>query len=326
MSEPKVYIIILNWNGWQDTLECLASVVKLNYPNYQVVVVDNGSTDDSVRQIKEWVAVQGAKHIVLIETGQNLGYAGGNNAGLRYALERGGLDYAWVLNNDTTVDPGALAALVAKMRRENDRVICGSVLLHYEEPLKIWALGGRYDRWFAQGWHIGGDKQYDPGQTAQYLKIARRIDYVVGASVFVARHFLTEIGLMSEDYFLFFEELDWAVRAKGRYRLALAPDSLVYHKGGSSVKKKEKEEGLRAGHFSPLFDRYITRNRLLFTKKFYPYCLPVLYLSVLGYILDRLRVGAWDSVRIIWGELGRHFSRDIFRFSRHNTRPAGQGR
>ena len=107
MTEPKVYIVILNWNGWQDTLECLASVVKLNYQNYQVVVVDNGSTDGSVGRIKEWIASQRAARALLVETGKNLGYAGGNNAGLRYGLARGDLAYAWVLNNDTTVDPNA---------------------------------------------------------------------------------------------------------------------------------------------------------------------------------------------------------------------------
>ena len=154
------------------------------------------------------------------------------------------------------------------MRQVNDRAIpFGPAALRRAAEDR--ALGGRY---VAGSPGIGASAVIScmiRGR-APIEKMAARIDYVVGASVFVPRQFLDEIGLMSEDHFLFFEELDWAVRAKGRYRLALAPDSLVYHKGESSLEKKEKEEGLRPGHFSPLFDRYITRNRLLLPENSIP--------------------------------------------------------
>lgn len=102
MYYPKVYIIILNWNGLKDTLECLESVFKLDYLNFEVIVVDNGSTDDSVN-----VILKTYPQVRLIENRENLGYTGGNNIGMRYAIERDA-DYIWLLNNDTIVEEDTL--------------------------------------------------------------------------------------------------------------------------------------------------------------------------------------------------------------------------
>jgi len=301
---PKVYILVLNWNGWRDTIECLESLLKLEYPNYQIVIIDNGSTDESVSQLSLWK--ERHPEVVLLETGNNLGYAGGNNFGLRYVLEKGDFDYVWILNNDTVVETKALFYLVQRMQEEPKAGICGSAVLHYERRDVIWALGGIYDKWFAQAFHLMGDQKYDPDYLEKNLtKIEKKMSYVVGASVLVSRKFLEEVGLMAEDYFLFFEEIDWATRARRKFSLILAPRSVVYHKGGASLKRRE---GKQNGRFSLVFDQYTTRNRLRFTLKFYPYLLPILYLSILGYIIDRIRCGAWENVAVIWKETTNHFA------------------
>jgi len=292
-NSVKVAIIVLNWNGWQDTIECLESLLKLNFSDYQIMVVDNGSTDDSAEIIKAWA--KDKTSVALIETGKNLGFAGGNNVGLRFALSKS-FDYFWILNNDTVVEPDALHYLVERMRVRPDAGICGSTILYYHDRNRIWALGGAYNKWFAEGRHFEINKTFDRSRIDKYQKLERKLDYIVGASMLVSRSFLQDVGLMCEDYFLFFEELDWAMRARGRYRLALAPKAVIYHKVGVSI---TKSEGGKQRRFNLTADYYGTRNRLAFTRKYFPYALPTLYLSILGYIIDRIRVRAWENAAMI---------------------------
>ena len=292
-TSAKVAIIVLNWNGWQDTLECAASLLKIDHPDYHIIIVDNGSSDDSVEKIKDWIKDKPA--VTLLETGKNIGFAGGNNVGIRFALSKG-FDYFWILNNDTVVEPDALHYMVEEMRVRPDAGICGSTILYYHDRHRIWAMGAAYNKWFAEGRHLEVNKTYDKGRIDKYQKLERKLDYIVGASMLVSRAFLQAVGLMCEDYFLFFEEMDWAMRARGRYRMALAPKAVVYHKVGSSI---TKSEGGKQRRFNLMADYYATRNRLAFTRKYFPYALPTLYLSILGYIIDRIRVGAWENVALI---------------------------
>src|SRR5699024_6413658 len=122
VNPPDVFIIVLNWNGWKDTNECIRSLEKLDYPNFHIIVVDNASTDDSVNKIQ--VQYPG---VFILRTAENKGYAGGNNEGIRYAMANGA-DYIWILNNDTVVELGALWPLVEKMEKNSKIGICGSLL------------------------------------------------------------------------------------------------------------------------------------------------------------------------------------------------------
>src|SRR5215213_2485085 len=135
--EPKVFIIILNWNGWQDTLECLASLNGLAYSSYEIVVVDNGSTDESEIRIRE-----ARPDITLLQTGSNLGYAGGNNVGIRYALEQGA-EYVWLLNNDTVVHPASLRTLTSLMQEDSRIAFLSPEMYYYDEPGVPTGTGGR---------------------------------------------------------------------------------------------------------------------------------------------------------------------------------------
>ena len=272
LSRPAV--LLLNWNGWADTVECLESVFRHVPPETRVIVCDNGSTDHSLDYLRAWAegrlslwlprshplralswppvpkpithcqydrkqAEQGgqgreAARLVLIDNGANLGFAGGNNVGLRYLLAQGGIDGVWLLNNDTVIAPGALEALLARMSEQPRSGMCGSTLLRYDRPQRVQARGGGwYCKWLGLPWHIGQLGRATDAVDRQ--RVERWMNYVVGASLCVSREFLEQVGLMTEDYFLYFEEADWARRARGRYALAFAPGSVVYHKVGRSV-------------------------------------------------------------------------------------------
>jgi hypothetical protein len=320
---PKVYIVLLNWNGWRDTIECLESVLRLDYDSFRVIVCDNASEDNSLDRIAEWASGSlaagcsnpelqsltsppcakpipylrigpgemvplGARPetLFLVQTGANLGFAGGNNVGLRLALGAGDLDYAWLLNNDTVVQPGALSSLVATMQKRHDVGICGSTLLYYHASLTVQALGGSiFNRWTARVGHIGGGINLADAPTCETVE--RQTKYVVGASMFVRRSFLEQIGLMDERYFLYFEEIDWATRARGRFGLAYCPASIVYHKEGASIGTSDVKGKQR----SELCERFASRNRVLFTRTHYPAALVTVVSAMLVSALHRLATG-----------------------------------
>jgi hypothetical protein len=296
------YIILLNWNGWRDTIECLESLFRLANDNFKVVVCDNASSDDSMQRIKAWaqgeilVSALNAEldkfsspavrkplgyeeishdlirhseinrdaRLILIQIGSNLGFAGGNNIGLRFALQDLNCKFCWLLNTDTVVAPDALTALRSTVNQNPEIGICGSLNLSYYSPRQVQALGGkRYNYWTSRAYTV-------PTITVDNLPAsAGKFDYVNGASMFVTRQFLETVGLMEESYFLYFEELDWAMRAKGHFLLGYAPGSVIYHKegaqAGSSPDRMKR---------SILSDRFLTRNRILFTRRYLPWALP----------------------------------------------------
>ncbi|MCC5464131.1 glycosyltransferase family 2 protein [Pelosinus baikalensis] len=327
----KVYIVILNWNGWKDTIECLESVFRSKYNNYKVIVCDNCSNDGSIEKIRQWAdgklkanitddpriafytspAVEKPLQyleytreqvengelsideppLILIQTGKNLGFAGGNNVGMRYALAKSDFDYIWLLNNDTVVQNDTLLYLLEHVKGKPQMGICGSTLLFYDNPDKVQAFGGAvYNSWLALSNHIGLYQDYNV--PVDYLEIIeKKMDYVVGASMLVKREFLLDIGLMCEDYFLYYEEVDWAIRAKKKYVLGYAPSSIVYHKEGASI-------GSSSNPLEKSFiaDFYANKNRVVFTKKYYPWLLPVVYSSLLISIVNRIRRRQWSRV------------------------------
>lgn len=333
--DPLVYILILNWNGWQDTIECLESVFNTDYSNYRVIVCDNGSNDQSLPIIKRWAdsqisinqpnnspiryhfsqkinrpikykeytreaAEQGgdkadcATQLVLIQNGANLGFAGGNNVGLRYAISRGDYAYVWVLNNDTVLKSDALMFLVRRMQELPNAGICGSTVLYYRDPSKVQAFGGAtFNKSNGTTKLIGHFWDSDAVVNSDYVE--GKMDFVLGASMLVSASFLSTIGLFSEDYFLFYEEVDWALRGKEIYQFAYAPGSVVYHKEGSSVGSGSwsKDQSLKLTYYN-------TRNRLKIINKFYPNALPKVYLSLFYSMLGRIYRCQWQNALIIF--------------------------
>lgn len=285
---PFVSVVILNWNGWRDTLECLKSLEALTYDNYKIVVVDNASTDGSEQRIRE-----AYPNLILIQSGANLGFAGGNNVGIKHALLQEA-DFVWLLNNDTVVEPDALTHLVQRIQADPKVGMCGSTLVYYHSRNTIQAYaGGNYN------YLLGTTKQLGQGKPRSRVvdvdAVEDSLDYVEASSLLVSRQFLEEVGLMCEDYFLYYEEIDWVTRAGGRYRLAYAPDSVVYHKEGASI----GGSNYAVGEKSWTADYYSIRNRILITKRFFPYALITVYLSLLVVILNRVRRGQWKRVKMV---------------------------
>ena len=179
-NAPKVFIVILNWNGLEDTLACLESLEGLEYSNYEVIVVDNDSADGSEEVLRE----RYPQHIIL-QSGANLGFAGGMNVGLRYALAHGA-SYAWLLNNDTLVEPDALTQLVRRMQAKPDAGLCGSTLVYHHDRSKIQAYGGAtYNKWLSTSRHVGQDAP--SAQEVNVEEVEAQLDYLVGASCLASR-------------------------------------------------------------------------------------------------------------------------------------------
>lgn len=287
-SLPPVSIVLVNWNGWKNTTLCLASLQEVDYPDVDIIVVDNNSTDDSVSRIREKYTFA-----TVLESGENLGYAGGSNIGIRYALEHGA-EYVWLLNNDTLIDENALKALISRMQQDPEIGICGSKLIRFPDCDTVQALGGgTYDPWMGKMRELGIGEPED--RPVDREEIEQKMDYVAGASMLVSRRFLEEVGLMNEEYFLYFEEIDWAWRGRKSFKLGFAMDSRVYHKGGGTILTSARESTPR----SRMCDYYRIRNWLRFTRNFHPWMLPVTYISLIATLLKRIYRGQGSRVPMI---------------------------
>jgi GT2 family glycosyltransferase len=269
-------------------------LLRASVPGHQIVVCDNGSADHSIERLTEWAdgllevksSSEGAswcyrpvekplryalfvspEHavsysdkvdapLIFIRTGANLGYAGGNNVGIRFATEQLKADYVWLLNNDTIVERQALSRLTDAMAMRSDVAVLGSRLMQYSSPNTIQALGGgRLHPRFGRETQVGrGCTEHDE------IDRAIELEHVVGASMFVRVDAVREAGLFDESYFLYREETDWCIELrKCGWKLFYCPDSIVWHKEGRSV-----------GHKSPLHDYYAVRNMLFLIQKHYP--------------------------------------------------------
>ncbi|TCV87593.1 hypothetical protein EDE11_10294 [Methylomonas methanica] len=245
-TTPKVTVIILNWNGKQDTLQCLESVKQLKYSNFEIILVDNDSTDDSVDAISEQYS-----DIIILNTGKNLGYAGGNNAGIRYALKRG-TDFIFLLNNDAFVSEDLLHALTTGAEKLPPKSILGAKIYFYDKPNTLWFNGGRWKKETNSFEHIG----YNLLDSTEFNHQIE-VDYISGCALFARAESFNDIGLLDENFFLYYEETDWCYRARARgYKCVLIPEAKVWHKASSSL-----------GADSPQVKYFLTRNKLLWAKK-----------------------------------------------------------
>jgi len=231
MSEqpaPFVVVIVLNWNGWRDTLDCLASLEKLDHPDYEVVVVDNGSTDGSEEKIRE-----SSPDVSVLQTGANLGFAGGNNAGIECTLGRDA-DFVWLLNNDTFVEPHTLTAMVEEMREDGKVGAVGSVLRYMDEPDRMQCYGGGWVR----PW-LGMSRWFTSPTPDETLR--RHLHYIMGASLLIRRAAIERVGLLDDGFFMYWEDTDYGFRLlKDGWRLAAAPESTVWHRESAVPGKSER--------------------------------------------------------------------------------------
>ncbi|MBI4064001.1 MAG: glycosyltransferase family 2 protein [Elusimicrobia bacterium] len=241
--KPRVAVIVLNYNGAKDTIECLNSLIKVNYPNFEIIVVDNKSTDDSWAQIQGWITPHPSPltphPFSLIQSGSNRGYAAGNNAGIRQALDNGA-DYVWILNNDTIVDSNCLKFLIETAESDPKTGMVGATTYYYDQPDKIQCLAGGYiNRWLGTSrFALPPKKSSAPDNllsTIYYL--LSPLDYINGACILAKTAMIRDIGLLDERFFLYWEDTDWSFRARGAgWRLAWSPKAVIRHKEGGLAK------------------------------------------------------------------------------------------
>jgi GT2 family glycosyltransferase len=225
MRFPKILILILNWNGKKDTLECLASLANASQkPSFSILVIDNGSSDDSVTAIRS-----AFPDVPIMETKDNLGFAGGNNVGIRWALEK---SFEWILllNNDTIAAPDLLAHLINAAKKKPQAKIFGAKIYRYQDRQRIDHLGGFWDPQTAEFISIASGK-IDDGSFEEMQKV----EYVCGCALFMHRSVPETIGLLEEKFFLLWEESDYCARAlRAGFEIWTAPQAKIWHKVSAS--------------------------------------------------------------------------------------------
>lgn len=295
-----VYIVVLNWRNAIDTISCINSLLGLKNVLFRIVICDNSSPDDSYRVIRQWLLgndrigscklieldrFHAEKYIIpdnengfyLVQTGDNLGYAGGNNVGIRFAMNQSDMEYVWVLNNDTEVEPDSLFNMLNYCHSNPDVGICGARLVYYHDRSKLQGLGGIFNPWFCTSQHFAENEASD--KIFDIDNVINSIDYVIGASIFIKNELLVNVGLLCEDYFLYYEEIDLALRSKNKFKLGVSLDSVVYHKEGASTD----------GGRSDLADYCYIKNKLLFVNKFYPEKYFFVWFSLIYSMINRIR-------------------------------------
>jgi hypothetical protein len=297
-NAARLGVVIVNYRRAADTIECLESLLRSSVP-LRVVVVDNGSGDGSAEAIAAWAAGQQAPApasaamaaystpplpkplpcrqigpdaiatppegvLTLISSPANLGFAGGNNLGLRHLLGDPGLEAFWLLNNDTVVAPDAAAAIMVRLDASPQAGMCGTVVRYYWRPDVVQALNGsRFNLYTGTSASIGGGDPIQKSFSPQ--DVAWETDFVLGASMIVTRPFLDRIGLMEERYFLYYEEIDWATRnnklGRKAFDTVFAHGAHVWHKEGGSIGSSGAK-----GQRSAFSDYWLARARLRFIR------------------------------------------------------------
>jgi len=247
MSSPRVGVIVLNWNGEEDTCECLTSLREVKYPNFEVLVVDNASSKGSPDRIKSEFP-----EITLIKNKSNLGFAEGNNVGIEFFRARG-VDYFLLLNNDTVVEPDFLGKLVSTAEEKNQYGIFGPKIYYYDPSDTIWFAGGFISRLTGKPYHAGLGN-VDRGEFDEVKDVV----FVTGCALFFRKIVVEKIKGLDPDYFVSHEDVDFCLRAAGAgFPSLYVPSSRIKHKFARSA----------GGRFSPLYIYYRVRNSLLLLKK-----------------------------------------------------------
>jgi len=251
LPQPRVSIILVNWNSYQVTLECLLSLRKIDYRDLEVVVVDNGSVDSSAEQLLE-----SAPEIRLIRNGANLGFAGGNNAGIRNALSRGA-DYVLLLNNDTVVAPDFLTQMMQVAESDPAIGALSPKIFFFDPADRLNYAGGEHRLWrlFPK---VIGLRQKDDGR----FDAVSEATFLTGCALLIKAPVLRKIGVLEEVYFHFYEDIEWSLRmVKAGFKGIFVPKSVIWHKE-HYVTDKNQSAGF--------IEFYLARNNMIFARKHVP--------------------------------------------------------
>lgn len=251
IPDISVAVIVINWNGQDFTMACLNSLRKVDFPDFKVILVDNGSANQEGLKIKA-----SFPEIDLVETGENLGFAGGNNVGIRKALQEG-FSHVLLLNNDTLVDPDFLSELVITCKKNPEAGVIQPMILFLHNPKEIWSAGGKWNPALSRSITLG-----DRVPLADYRVKTAMLDWATGCAMLISRAAIEKVGLLNEQYFVYFEDVEWSLRIRNAgFAILLEERSKVYHEAGASSKKKHAE-----GTLSPRVFYYNVRNQLFIIR------------------------------------------------------------
>lgn len=252
---PKVYIVIVNWNGWKDTVECVESLQSITYPNYEILIVDNNSPGDDVKILTKKFSKY--RNVSIIANPKNLGYTGGCNVGIKKALERGDCDYVLILNNDTLVTEDFLEKMVLvdqyNRTKKGKPCLVGCKILYYPEKDKVWYIGTKISFY---GDIIAPLRGKIDNKS---LKGIVDTEIISGCAMLIPKEILLDVGLFDDRYFFGIDDIEYSYRVRLHgYDVKVNLDAVIYHKAGESVKDK-----------GPLQAYYIVRNQILFRRTYF---------------------------------------------------------
>lgn len=234
MNQPKVSILTLNWNGLEDTIECLESLKKITYTNYEVIVVDNGSKGNDVQLLEE----RFGDYIHLIKNDRNYGPTIGYNIAMKYALENSNPDYLLLLCNDTVVSPEFLIEMVKVVENDTTIGMASAMIYHYDEPDRLHHIQDKIDVWkvdisLTLGLIIGLIRQKIPRRKAIYKEqhnSIREVEYIPFWCALLKRKTVESIGLFAEESYGF-EAIDYSIKAREvGYKVVYIPRVKIWHK------------------------------------------------------------------------------------------------
>jgi len=260
MNNELCYIIIVHFNDYEDTSNCIKSIFESSNQNFNIVIVNNNLITESFNKLKK--TYTNNKKISLINLNSNLGYGAGLNRGIKYALNSPDCKYLWLLNNDTYVYNNSLNELIINDKISKTNKIIGSKILNYDKTIQ--SIGCRLNKYNMLTYH-----NYENYKNNKDYYDLKNIDYIHGCSMFFNKNIIDLVGYFDEKYFLFYEDVDFCLRAKSKdIKLTIAQKSVILHKENSSVNKTN-------------FRYLSTVNRLIISRKFFKKYLHFVYLFIL---------------------------------------------
>jgi len=269
-NKSQIYAVVLNYNGYNDTINCIESLKKAKYNVINIILVDNASTDSSGRLLNKKYP-----ELHFIFSGKNKGFAGGMNLGIRDALQKDA-DFILLVNNDTIVSENFLEPMLEDMIDSSVGIVSGKVF-YKDFPDTIYCAGGRVD--FLK---CTGVAEFQGKSGKEYANVKREISLAEGCFMLVRSEVFKKVGFLEEKFFMYLEDVDFSLRARKHFKIVYNNNSIIYHKSGG---------GKAWDEFTPLYSYYYTRNRLWFFRNyFFLYRLYVIFFSVLVSLLKSLKM------------------------------------
>ena len=253
INKPSIAVILVNWKKYNLTSKCIDSLKKSNYKNFKIILVDNEYSEKSLIDLRNK-----HKELIVFKEKNNLGFAGGNNIGIRYALEND-YDYIMLLNNDTEVTQNFILPLVERIEKDHSLGAVQPLILNFSNKSIIWNAGGKLNKFLGlTSTRLNNNKLNSSIVFDDYT------DWISGCCILIKSETLTKVGLLDEKFFNYYEDVDWSLRMKNLgYDLGFVKESIIYHHGSSSSKNKKTKEGV----ISSKIHYFNIRNHILLLKK-----------------------------------------------------------